>query len=176
MSQDVVGIYDEEFRQLIPEGRPVKATVTEPAKLMEHPLEDGSVVTDHRIIQPTEIELSMIADYETYEVFSSIRAQAETIAVQTRSSTYLSMVIESISHDETTDVYDRMAIVLKLKHVEFVETQFQSLPPRSVAPSGSKGKRNASTVKRGEQTATETKNGKTKSVAAAAYDAIFGGG
>ena len=175
MSQDVVGIFDEDFNQLVPEGRPIKATVTEPSKLMEHPLEDGSTVSDHRIFQPTEIELSLIADYELAQRFEAIYRQTETITVQTRAATYDDMVIESMSHDETVDVYDRMPLVLKLKHVEFVEVQFQALPPSSVAASGAQGKRNASTTKRGEQTGKPTAADAQRK-ASVAYQAIFGGG
>jgi hypothetical protein len=104
MSQDVVGIFDADFNQLVPEGRPIKATVTMPSKLMEHPLEDGSTVSDHRIFQPTEIEFSLIADYELAQRFEAIYRQTDTITVQTRAATYDDMVIESMSHDETVEV------------------------------------------------------------------------
>jgi hypothetical protein len=64
-----------------------------------------------------------------------------------------------------------MPLALKLKHVEFVEVQFQALPPSSVG----KGNRNASTTKRGEQTGNPTAADAQRK-ASVAYQAIFGRG
>ena len=38
------------FVSAFPAARPIQATVSETGRLMSHPLEDGSVITDHRII------------------------------------------------------------------------------------------------------------------------------
>jgi hypothetical protein len=68
---DLVGIFTQDFNQVFIRARPIKASVKEGAKSMEHPLETGATTTDHRIILPVEIELSMImqaVDYrDTYE-------------------------------------------------------------------------------------------------------------
>lgn len=170
MTTDVVGIYDEDFNQLIPEGRPIKASIVEPSKLMEHPLEDGSTVVDHRILQPAEVELTIIADHELWQRYYAIYGEAELVTIQTKSTTYDNMVIESINSDETTDVFDRVPIVLKFKEVVFVETQFQALPPAAVSK-----KTNASTVKRGEQTGKPTAE-QTGKKASVLYGLVYGGG
>jgi hypothetical protein len=170
MTTDVVGIYDEDFNQLVPEGRPIKASIVEPSKLMEHPLEDGSTVVDHRILQPAEVELTIIADHELWQRYYAIYGDAELVTIQTKSTTYDNMVIESINSDETPDVFDRVPIVLKFKEVVFVETQFQALPPTAVAK-----KTNASTVKRGEQTGKPTAE-QTQKKASVLYGLVYGGG
>lgn len=175
MTTDVVGIYDEDFNQLIPEGRPIKASIVEPSKLMEHPLEDGSTVVDHRILQPAEVELTIIADHELWQRYYAIFGEAELVTIQTKSTTYDNMVIESINSDETPDVFDRVPIVLKFKEVVFVETQFQALPPAAVSSRGGQGKRDASTVKRGEQTGKPTAE-QTQKKASVLYGLVYGGG
>jgi len=173
---DVVGVFDSDFNQLFAEGRPIKANVTVASKVMEHPVEDGSTIADHRVILPVEIELTMIlgtvGEYrDTYNQIRSLFLQTETLVVQTRTGTYPNMIIEKMPHDETADVFDAIPLVVKLREVVLVTAQFQALPPKAVAK-----KRNASTVKRGEQngkpeTSTET-GGKTKS--STLYNIVFG--
>lgn len=147
---DEVGLFDAQFRPLVPDGVPIKATVTQPSKVMEHPLEDGATVADHRVFQPVEIELSMVAPLESYQQLLAIYRQTQTLVVRTKVGTFPDMIIETLPHDETPDVFDKVAIAIKLREVQFVETQFQALPPRAV---GGRRNRNASTVQRGEQSA-----------------------
>ena len=178
---DVVGVFDEGFNQLFPLARPIKANVVESAKAMEHPVESGATITDHVVVEPLEIELTlMLVGEERADVYGQVRAlfNASTLlTVQTRSGSYPNMVIVAIPHDETPDLYDAFPLALKLREVRLVTTQFQALPPSAVA-----APKDASTVKRGEQT------GKTEGPAAGesadggdtassiAYRRIFGGG
>lgn len=154
-SQDVVGVFDSNFNQIFEEARAIKATVKEEAKVMEHPLEDGSTITDHKIILPTEIELSLIIQAEDYKsVYDKIKEfylGTELLSVQTRTGEYSSMVIQAMPHDETADMFDTVAIAMRLKEVKLVQAQFGGLPPRKVADPN-----NASTVKKGEQQAQGT--------------------
>lgn len=176
-ASDVVGVFDSDFNQLFPEGRPIKASVKESAKGMEHPIEDGSTITDHRIINQTEIELTLMLvgeEYpDTYGRIKSLFLGTELLIVQTKTGSYPNMMIVEMPHDETTDVFDGVPMALKLREVQLVTAQFQALPPAAV-----QSPRNASTVKRGEQTGkTETPadpNGQKKS--STLYRIIYGKG
>jgi hypothetical protein len=150
---DEVGLFDAQFRPLVPDGVPIKAMVTQPSKVMEHPLEDGATVADHRVFQPVEIELSMVAPLESYQQLFSLYRQTQTLVVRTKVGTFENMIIETLPHDETPDVYDKVAIAIKLREVQFVETQFQALPPRAVGSVPGRRSRNESTTQRGEQSA-----------------------
>ena len=149
-AQDVVGVFDSNLRQIFVEARAVKAVVKEEAKVMEHPLEDGSSITDHKIILPIEIELSVVVQADDFKsVYDKIKQfylGNELLEVQTKTGTYSSMVIQSMPHDETADMFDTVAIAMKLKEVKLVQPQFGALPPKKVA-----NKNQASTVKKGEQ-------------------------
>ena len=59
-ASDVVGVFDANFNQVFRLARPVKAQIHETSKPMEHPVETGIIITDHRIILPVEIEFSLI--------------------------------------------------------------------------------------------------------------------
>lgn len=168
---DVVGIFDSEFRQIAPEGRPLKAFITEPSKIMEHPLENGASVADHRVFLPVEIELVMLVPVEDYQKIQALYRQSETVTVRTNAGTYDNMTLEVLPHDETTDAFGQIAASLRLREVQFVETQFQALPPKAVG----KGNRNASTTKRGEQSGKPAAAA-TERKASILYRNIFGGG
>ena len=151
-SADVVAIFDENFNQVFENGRPIKAMVNEDSKVMEHPVETGATITDHSIILPVEIELSLILDSEnyrnTYQQIKTLFKSRKLLTVQTKTDSYRNMLIQKIPHDEDPELFDVIAIAVSLKEVLFVTAQFGTLPASKVA-----NKSNASTVQKGEQQA-----------------------
>lgn len=149
-ASDVVGVFTSDFIQVFERARPLKATIKEDAKVFDHPLETGATITDHRIILPIEIEISLILqskDYrDVYQQIKQLFLNATLLVVQTRAGVYENQLISSMPHEEDPEYYDTITLALKLKEAQFVEPQFASLPPRAV-----RNKSNASTEKRGEQ-------------------------
>lgn len=178
---DVVGVFDENFKQMVPTARPMRALVNVASKLMEHPLESGATITDHRVKEPVLIDLDLLLTSEEYQsTYKSLREiynKGTLLIVQTKSDTYANMMIEAMPHDEVTDIVDGLPLVLKLKEVIVVTTQFQALPPKSVPPgTGKQGQRNTSTVKRGQQTGrTEPTNQNGQKESSILYDVLYGG-
>lgn len=154
-STDVVAIFDQNFRPLFATARPIKATVKEDSKLMEHPLETGATIIDHTIILPYEIELSLILKRGEYrDVYERIRQSflnRDIVLVQTKTALYDNMIIQSMPHEEEPELFDTIALALKLRHVQIVQAQFAKLPPRAV-----RNPSNASTVDRGQQQPTQS--------------------
>ena len=166
---DVVGVFDQDFQQLFQLARPMRALIREGSKLMEHPVESGGTITDHRVILPVSIELHMILAPEEYQdTFQQIKSafkELKTLSVQTKADTYSDMLIEEIPHDESPDFFDTVAVALRLKQVILVDAQYAQLPAKEV-----KKKSNASTVKTGQK---QPKTPTTKKTSAA-YDLIYG--
>ena len=131
-AQDVVAVYDADFNQLFPDARPVKVSVKPIAKLMEHPVESGSVVTDYRVIMPLSLELMFVLTpetyYDTYQEIGQTYVGNKTIQVQTKTNLYTSLLIEKMPHDETPDKFDTIAVSISLKEVIFVDVQTSPLP------------------------------------------------
>lgn len=148
---DVVGVFDDSFNQLFNLARPIKANINPSSKIMDHPIEGGATSSDFRIILPTEIELSLICssdEYKSaYQQIKTVYLAGQTVTVKTRADTYLNMMISGMPHDETPDMYNAIAVALKLREIIFVTTQYQSLPPSQVQNSDDQ-----STVKAGEAT------------------------
>jgi hypothetical protein len=156
-ASDVVGVFGQNFRQEFPLARPVKAIVDESAKIMEHPLEDGSVIADHIVFNPNEIELALIlprGEYRAvYQQVEQIFRAATIVSVQTRTSTYPNMVIYRAPHQEDTELYDTVAMIIRLRQAQFVQTATQALPPQAV-----KNPVDQSTVNNGLQQPGQTKD------------------
>lgn len=146
-AQDVVAVLDSQFAQVFEGARAIRATVSRVSKAMEHPLETGVTITDHRIILPIKIELSLLltnADYrDVYQQVADLFKQAELLTVQTRVDSFADMLIEKMPHEETSEILDGVFLVLSLTEAKFVEPQF--------APLKVQEPRSSNTVQRGQQ-------------------------
>lgn len=161
---DTVAVFDQSFQQVFPQARSIKAVVKEESKVMEHPLETGGTITDHRVVLPVSIELSLIVQsksglQEVYRAIKQYYLNATLLTVQTRSSIYENQMIASMPHEENPDQYDVLAIAVTLKQIQFATTQYTVVP---------KNPKNSSTVDRGTQAGTALSPTNT-----AAYDIFF---
>lgn len=151
-AQDVVAVLNADFEQVFEGARAIKATIMRASKAMEHPLETGATITDHRIVLPVNIELSMILASEDYKaVYQQVRdlfINGELLTVQTRVDSFPSMLIEKMPHDETPEMFDGVALALSLKEAQFVQPQFSTVKVEKP--------KNSTTVKRGQQQPTES--------------------
>lgn len=154
MTQDVVAVFDSEFVQLFPQARTMKAMVLEAASIATHPVESGGTIADNRIFLPVEIELSMIlAAGEFRQVYQQIKSaffRNDLLTVQTKTASYGNMMIEAMPYDEVPEMFDTIALALKLREIRLVTAQFQALPPVAV-----QNRNNAGSVARGEQSPRE---------------------
>jgi hypothetical protein len=127
---DVVGIYGNggtsatDFGQMFADARPMKATVRETSRVMDHPVETGVVLADHHIINPVEIDIPLIISAQFYaQTFSQIRQafiNATALSVKTRVGIYSDMIIADMPHEEEPDMYDVITVGLHLKQVIYV--------------------------------------------------------
>lgn len=156
LAQDTVAVYTQDFNQVFRDARAIKAVVKESAKVMEHPVENGAIITDHRILLPTEIDLSLIltpATYrETYDQINQYYIEGVLLIVQTRSGIYVNQLIHSMPHEEDPSLFNTITLALGLKQVQFVTAQFTTTP---------RSPKNTNTKQRGAQqpkAATETQS------------------
>jgi len=158
-AQDVVCVLDSSFAQVFADARAVKLSVNRSSKAMEHPLETGVTITDHRIILPTTAELSVVISSEqyraVYQQVAELFRRGELLTVQTRVDSFSNMLIEKMPHDESPDMLDGVAVAISLKEAKFVTPQYSTLPPKKVVRP-----KDSDTVKRGQQQPTDsTKQG-----------------
>lgn len=132
--------------QLFTNARPMKATIRETSKVMEHPVETGVVLSDHHIINPIEIDIPLIVtsnapgllgtltgsvaqNYAT--TYSQIRQaflNATPLAVKTNVGVFSNMIIANMPHEENPDMFDVITILLHLKQVIYIQPNGQLQP------------------------------------------------
>lgn len=129
---DVVGIYKQDFTQVFSRARPIKVTVKPESKEMEQPLETGATIIDHRILLPITIEMALIIqapDYrDVYQQIAQLYVDSELLIVQTKAETYYNFIISGFPHEESAEMYDALALGLKLKQVQFADTTVSFVP------------------------------------------------
>lgn len=159
-ASDVVAVYDQNFNQVFATARPIKATYDRKSKTMEHPVEDGSTITDDRVLLPTDIQLSLILRSEdfrsAYDEIEQLYLNGTLLTVQGRTKTFRNMLIEKMPHDEDPALFDVIALALSLHEVQFVTATFGKLPASKV-----KKPTNASTVDRGQLQTTPNNGSST---------------
>ena len=124
--------------QMFQNARPMKATIRETSRVMEHPVESGVVLADHHIINPIEIDLPLVVTSSstgligtllgtlaqnyaaTYAQIRQAFLNATPLAVKTRVGTYNDMIIADMPHEEDPEMFDVITIALHLKQVIYV--------------------------------------------------------
>ena len=146
-AQDVVTLINQDG-QPVGIARAMKCNVVESSKLCDHPIEDGSTISDFKIQLPIEIELIVAVAPQYY---SSLYASAQrckntskVLTLQTRAAVYTNLQLVSFAHEETPDVLDVLFLAMKLRQVVVISTQYQALPPAAV-----KNQTDTSTVQTG---------------------------
>ncbi len=162
----VVAILDSNFNQILADARPIKATVKETAKTMTHPVEDGSVITDHRIIEPIEISLSLLISVDNYkDVYEQLKSNfinSNILKIMTKTGLYENLIISAMPHDETPEMLGALAIAVSFKEVKIVTPETVQLAPKSPKHSGTKNNGK-------QQSTNETPPAKKKSVLAGLF-------
>ena len=124
---------------------------------MEHPLESGAVVTDHMVVQPVGIELTMIlkpeAYRDTYQEIRTLYLAGTLLTVQTKTGNYPNQVIEAIPHEEDPAVFDTIMMTVRLREVLIVKAEFEEVPYKAKKP------KQSPTVSRGEVPTEEKPKG-----------------
>lgn len=148
--QDLVAILDgESFEQLFASAHVMRVSVREMSKLTSYPVEDGTLRTDHRILDPVEIEIPLLLTDETRDLFEKLRQafiEGADLIVQTKVRSYPTMMIYEMPHEEVPDQGDAIPMAIKLREIRVITPEFGTLPPRTVA-----NKAQASTVKSGNK-------------------------
>lgn len=153
---DVVGVMATPgFTPAFPSAQPLAALVYESAEVMRHPLEMGTTIVDHIVVQPVEINLPLrcIGEVEyraTYAAIKSNFLRGERLTVQTRTGGYPNMLIASMPHEETPGIYDGVSINLNLVEAKFV------VPESELSTSQVANNKDASTVSKGSQQTRNT--------------------
>jgi len=150
-----VSLDSDPSAQVFTAARAMKVNLMPSSKLMDHPIEDGSLVTDFRIVNPKELELSVICTGKNWKtVYNQINTgylNGELYTITTKSGVYPHMMMQAIPHDEVPDMFDVLAVSIKFREVMMAVTNYTKLPAKQV-----KKPDDVSTTNRGAVSSTTT--------------------
>ena len=130
-SIDTIAVFNG-FTQVFQNARPLRDEVMPRAKLMDHPLETGQIVSDYKITFPVEISIIFIipiAYYrDTYQEMWGLWQQSTILTIQTRVASYGNMIISEQPHEETPEIFDAVKLMLKFRQV-LIPAQTQTFQP-----------------------------------------------
>lgn len=118
--------------QLISDARPMRASIQEASEFFQHPLETSKYVTDHKIITPVEISITMILTGETYrDTYAQIKQlflDSTPLVVQTKTDIYTNQIIQSIPHEEDPELFDGISLTFNTREIQFASTEVAFAP------------------------------------------------
>ena len=130
--------------------RPIKAVVAESSRLMSHPIENGEVITDHRVVLPISISIAVILNpffyRQTYNLIRNDYNSSQRFSIRTKTHTYNNMYLREIPHEEDASKFDTVTMVL-----EFIEAQFFNVQEAELEIVEVQESDDASTTERGDQ-------------------------
>lgn len=134
----------------------IRATVKEESRNMEHPIETGAIITDHRIILPVEVNLVVFIPVnfvnDTYSQIKQIYLDGTFITVQARTGTYSNQLISGMPHEESAEKAGVVVVGFRSKQAQIVKSQSTTTTVTPTDPA------NDTTVDRGTQQGSDTEN------------------
>lgn len=176
---DVVALYRAEtMEQVLASLRPMTSNTQEGGDLMEHPVEDGSLIADHLVLNPTETELQMLVAAEdipsVIDEARQLMLDGELLTAQTRTGSIFNMVIVGLPRDERPEAMDSPLVLLRLRQARFITPEYGDIRPTQAARP-----QQATTRQRGQQQArpatARTTGAETQQRGSTLYR-LFGGG
>lgn len=147
---DVTAILNEAGEQLFPTAQLLKASIAPSNTFAQHPLEDGTVVSDNKIINQVRISIPMILDANDYQdVYKAIQDtsnNAVKLSIQTRVATFNKMYIESFPSEESAAMFDTVSMT-----VNFIEQITGTVVTKKLAVTDVSNDSDVDTEDRGEQ-------------------------
>ena len=132
-------------------------SINQDKKIFEHPLEDGTSVVDHVVINPVTLNINVFLPVEfylsTYAQLKVIYLTSGLLYFKSRVQIFQNLIIQSMPHEESAENLQSIMMELVLREVQFAETAFSSSSQTSsvYAPLSPISE---STVQRGRQTST----------------------
>lgn len=147
---DVTAILNEAGEQLFPTAKLLKASVAPSNSFAQHPVEDGTVVSDNKIINQVRISIPMILDSNDYkDVYKAIQDASNNttiLSIQTRVATFDKMYIESYPSEESAAMFDTVSMT-----INFIEQITGTIVIKKLASPGVSNNSDVDTENRGEQ-------------------------
>lgn len=119
---DRVQILDKNNQPLFPSVFSViDVEVIESSRAFTQPLENNTMIIDHKVIDPVDLKLSVLLNSEEYQsgydFFKSLFLNSSEVVIKTKATLYERMILIDMPHDENADVFDTFILNLSFREV-----------------------------------------------------------
>lgn len=122
----------------------------ETSRIMEHPIESGAMIADHKVQDPDEVIIRMVMPYYFYDEIvrelQDYKRGSVPLNIHTKKGIYRNMQLCDIPHIENVSNVSRLTFNLRFRQAMVVQPQYIKLPKEAV-----KKKKNADTVQSGQK-------------------------
>lgn len=148
LKEKAVTIYNSSNQEVLENSSIIDCSIQHKARLMEHPLETGAKIVDHKVFEPKIISLQVALPnvyYEDqYREILQLYEDCEALTVQTKLDIYPNLQITGLPHEESSDSVNRIFFNLELREAQVVNSVFIS------TGGGVKNRENSKTVNTGQ--------------------------
>lgn len=126
----------------------VDGKVEDDAKLMDHPLENGAIITDHLVFNPNKANFSVVIDDDDTTSLAEINEyykNAVPLTLKAKGEMYPNMVIYSKPFNLSANYFNKTAYSLAFRTVQTADTQYVKMTQEQV-----KNPKNSSTSHSGQ--------------------------
>ena len=125
----VVSLYSaEEGAEVLADCSIIRCTVSDKARLMEHPLEMGSKIIDHKVFEPITANLQIampISGFETEcATLKELYRKGTMLSLQTKAYVYDNLQIAGIPHEETAENINRLVFNIELREAQVTQSVY----------------------------------------------------
>lgn len=151
ISDKAVSIY-ENNKEILKDTTLIDADAQDDARTMDHPIENGAVVTDHIVFNPNQItlrcwmpNLPFLYNRALNEI-QNFYKQSREVKIKIRSEVFEPMILVAKPIRVSADTLDHIVYELSFKQILVAVSQYVPLPVSKV-----RHKQDASTVSSGEK-------------------------
>lgn len=145
-----IALYEQEEQQeIFTDVKIFDASVTKDKQLMEHPKEDGTLITDHVVENPTEITMQvLISDFDSASLnqIHDYYKNSTKIVIKVKNQIFPNMIMSGEPFKADSTHYNETVYDLSFKEIQEAVTQYVKMSVPQV-----KQKKNASTQKLGHK-------------------------
>lgn len=122
-----VKIFDTDGNELFSNIKYLTLAVKQDSKLMEHPVETGAVISDHKVIYPLELEIqALVNPNDLQDIYFNLELSYKDSAfftIQTKADIYENLVLVSLPHSENSKYANFLLVGARFKQVILAKTQ-----------------------------------------------------
>lgn len=144
----------EENTEVLTSVKFMDASIEDDVQLMEHPKEDGTLITDHEVQNPNRITLRAVISDDDSEVLAEIQdfyKNATTLIVKAKGELYPNVVISAKPFKLDSTYFTKTVYDITFREIQVAQTQYVKMKVSQV-----RNKKNASTQKTGQKQAKQT--------------------